>query len=74
MTAKVAIIRIVLILAYLVPGWLLNDGYRYIHTVFYKAAVCDEIKCLDAKQMATDMEKLQLPITKERKNESKVQE
>lgn len=75
MTRKIFIVRAILILLYMLPGWFLNDGYRYVRTVYYKATVCDELKCLEAKQMAADMQKLELPaLKKERKDESKVQE
>lgn len=50
----------------LTTGWLLNDAYRYIASVFDKATVCDEIQCLDQQELALKIEEMQLPVTKER--------
>lgn len=38
--------------SFAVMGWQANNFYRYVQGVYYKAQICDAIKCLQAAQQS----------------------
>ena len=61
----------------LTTGWMMNEGVGYITSVFHRAAVCDETKCLEQHLMVAQMKAFELPVTKKEKTndtkQSKIQ-